>query len=647
MPIAGVLIGAVLEGSRFLDFRLELATRDYKRVWSLCVVGFFSALIYAYNAGGGIHGIYLFTQWLPLVFFPIMMAQAYGYCNAIDATVFSVLIAPASPKSGSKEPLAINISYPYFALALISSSAANNRMPLFFAGLTILAGWALWSVRPRSGSPFAWLALFGAIAITAYAGGRGLERAQVVVIDTVGNWYLEQLHNNPNPLKMRTHIGQIGSMKLSGKILFRVQREKRGFGTLYLPQTIFNTYRKETWLVSHAPFASVPFQSDGKSWNLRRTGQPEEKLTIISTFDMDGGLVLGGPIALRLIGLPAEEVFVNRLGEVKVIGAPGFGQFEIQTAETGAVLSPPDEDDLARPEELAGVFDAFLKEAGLTKASPEEIVTGLERHFTTRFAYTLEQTGVSDGRPPLEQFLTTSRSGHCEYFATATTLLLRHAGIPARYVVGFVASDPSWLERAILVRSRDAHAWAVAYVGGAWRFVDTTPPSWHSVDAKEGSPFEVVADFWSLIVRIFNQLRWSGDSWRTPLAVVVFILAAILVMCLLKGAKRARLGNISSGTGPYYEKQGGDSPYYRIESELRKNGLARKESETPREWIKRLCDIKRPAFQDVKLGEIADMHYRLRFDPDGFNEQNRQALASSVTEWIHAYNSELEKGILD
>lgn len=33
------------------------------------------------------------------------------------------------------------------------------------------------------------------------------------------------------------------------------------------------------------------------------------------------------------------------------------------------------------------------------------------------------------GDTPLAEFLTRSRSGHCEYFATAAALLLRAAGI--------------------------------------------------------------------------------------------------------------------------------------------------------------------------------------------------------------------------
>ncbi|MEM9137769.1 MAG: transglutaminase domain-containing protein, partial [Cyanobacteria bacterium P01_F01_bin.42] len=76
---------------------------------------------------------------------------------------------------------------------------------------------------------------------------------------------------------------------------------------------------------------------------------------------------------------------------------------------------------------------------------------------------------------PLEAFLLDHRSGHCEYFASATALLLRSTGIPARYVAGYSVSEFSPAEQQYIGRVRDAHAWVMAYVDGAWRTIDTTP----------------------------------------------------------------------------------------------------------------------------------------------------------------------------
>ncbi len=70
-------------------------------------------------------------------------------------------------------------------------------------------------------------------------------------------------------------------------------------------------------------------------------------------------------------------------------------------------------------------------------------------------------------------FLEESETGYCVHFATATTALLRAAGIPARYVEGYMvfASEDS----DVVVSSQDAHAWAEYYDSGAWHILEATP----------------------------------------------------------------------------------------------------------------------------------------------------------------------------
>ena len=76
----------------------------------------------------------------------------------------------------------------------------------------------------------------------------------------------------------------------------------------------------------------------------------------------------------------------------------------------------------------------------ITANSPNEYdkAANIERYLKTHYAYTLDLSGpVTDD--PLANFLFTRRAGHCEYFASAMTVLLRAVGIPARYVTGFLA----------------------------------------------------------------------------------------------------------------------------------------------------------------------------------------------------------------
>lgn len=82
-------------------------------------------------------------------------------------------------------------------------------------------------------------------------------------------------------------------------------------------------------------------------------------------------------------------------------------------------------------------------------------------------------------RPPADTedfvywFLNESDTGYCVHFASAATVLLRAAGIPARYVEGYTVDvDPG----KTTVRGDMAHAWVEYYVEElGWVILDPTP----------------------------------------------------------------------------------------------------------------------------------------------------------------------------
>ena len=66
----------------------------------------------------------------------------------------------------------------------------------------------------------------------------------------------------------------------------------------------------------------------------------------------------------------------------------------------------------------------------------------MRRYLIAHYSYTLNLTGPTGKSPdPLAYFLFTSKAGHCEYFATAMTVMLRAVGVPARYVTGFLPGE--------------------------------------------------------------------------------------------------------------------------------------------------------------------------------------------------------------
>ncbi len=102
----------------------------------------------------------------------------------------------------------------------------------------------------------------------------------------------------------------------------------------------------------------------------------------------------------------------------------------------------------------------------------------------SEYTYTLTPTAAADPElDGVENFLTVTKEGYCVQFASAVTLLLREAGIPARYVEGYVASEFTrnydrnnefdWIS---IVKDEDAHAWVeVWYDGIGWVQYEATP----------------------------------------------------------------------------------------------------------------------------------------------------------------------------
>lgn len=71
-------------------------------------------------------------------------------------------------------------------------------------------------------------------------------------------------------------------------------------------------------------------------------------------------------------------------------------------------------------------------------------------------------------------FAESAGKGYCVHFATAATVLLRGAGIPARYVTGYMVQTQAGVPTQVY--GKDAHAWAECFIEGVgWVPVEATP----------------------------------------------------------------------------------------------------------------------------------------------------------------------------
>jgi transglutaminase-like putative cysteine protease len=135
---------------------------------------------------------------------------------------------------------------------------------------------------------------------------------------------------------------------------------------------------------------------------------------------------------------------------------------------------------------------------------PEAMAKAVERFLKQgAFRYSLDQPDVGN-RPPLDVFLFEVKRGHCEYFSSAMSVMLRTLGVPARNVTGFVGGRYNPYGGYYALRQGDAHSWVEVYVPGrGWAGYDPTPASRAAIGPRQN----VWADLNALIDAL--RTRWT------------------------------------------------------------------------------------------------------------------------------------------
>lgn len=118
-----------------------------------------------------------------------------------------------------------------------------------------------------------------------------------------------------------------------------------------------------------------------------------------------------------------------------------------------------------------------------------------------RCSYTLDLTGANPNYDGVEDFLFHLRRGHCEYFASAMTVMCQDLGVRARLSTGFAGGEYDPGSGSYKIRQRDAHAWTEVY---------TDRDGWVVVDATPGERFEEEPS--TAPGRVY---AWIRDVWRS------------------------------------------------------------------------------------------------------------------------------------
>ncbi|MGA8142623.1 MAG: transglutaminaseTgpA domain-containing protein [Candidatus Acidiferrales bacterium] len=132
--------------------------------------------------------------------------------------------------------------------------------------------------------------------------------------------------------------------------------------------------------------------------------------------------------------------------------------------------------------------------------NPYDKAARIEAYLRTKYGYSLDLKDPH-GKDPLSYFLFDRKAGHCEYFASAMTILARTQGIPARYVTGFLPGEYNDVGGDYIIRASDAHAWVEVYFPDyGWITFDPTPPG----SSTRGGLLDRLAMYWD-----WFQFAWG------------------------------------------------------------------------------------------------------------------------------------------
>ncbi len=638
-PVLGLSLALVLEAAHWTKLRWDFEEQAFLRAWQLSALLIAATMVLILVDGGRFVAVPRLLGWLPLLLAPVQFTQSYGLKDRMPLTTFSFFARRRMLRNIELglpvQPIEVNFGGIYVATAIVGSALGDQSDTWWFlAGLVGLTGWGALGLGRRLWFSILFpLALAGGCAIAGQMGLRAL--TTYLTKGSLGDGEENSMSH------YRTAIGSRGEIKLSTEILWRM-KTLQGNTPLLLHTAIFNQYDKASWSYRipseqlgtrtdfnslkpfDAPGSQTYFLSDPKS-GIEATAESLPRISLRGAAKLNSAIPVPGGIT-ALTGFELDAVERNAIGTVRVFPTSSIIEGVMAWSPDTSPDNPPWTDtwagkapympDLRVPADELEAVRAVVRELDLKSLPLEQKLAVLKRWFATHFRYTryLNQDANKRGgnavASPLSYFLSDQRAGHCEYFATATTLILREAGVPARYAIGFAALEYDRGRQETVIRGIHGHAWCRLWdeERRVWVDFDTTPGSWELEEMQRTPWYQGFLDW-------VQRQREDFFLWRNRPGnglVIGAIMSGIgLIGAFIIGRNlwrsRRRIGDpraVYHWDGPVIR-----TPLHALEPVAAKLLGPRPTGEPLGNWLGRLPPVE-------GLEEAIDLHQRLRFDPE-------------------------------
>ncbi|MDC1406515.1 transglutaminase-like domain-containing protein [Akkermansiaceae bacterium] len=672
---AAIPAALLLESRSILNIRWDFKYESYIKAWNLCILCAVLIAMISWIDGMRLGKIHTLFVWAPFVFLPMELAQRFGKAENIPLSTFSIFARRKmlqDIEAGRKiTPRLFNTGYPYISIIILATAKASRHDLFHYIGLSILIGLCLYAYTKNNGRrPLAWSCAFILLLALSWLGQWSMFK---ILRHYRGGGQQVTLNQTMSATETRTNIGRLGRIKQNPNIVWRM-KVHNGPKPKLLRSATYNRYSRAIWNYSHRKSNDIGNDYDAMGYKGSSSAATVEGERDIRWFTQDAPK-LSDTAPISIIGevnakirehpLPIPDKFIaigdldkeasiecNTQGTIRMANpnynvveyAAWLGSFS-NTEE--APREPLDANlnlDLSIPASEKDAIQRICTQLNLynSSLSTSDKIKRIKNLFIDDFTYSTHLTTPRFDRgkrqSSISLFLENSRTGHCEYFATATTLILREAGIPARYCIGYSVSERGEAEGEWVMRGLHAHAWSRVWLEpdaangitkGKWIDVDLTPPSWQSMEAALTDGWrQRLADWWQLTREDFLIWR-TREANKTR---VFYVVAAILSLVAIWVSWRlwsSRQRNTDSTLTPYQRpKNAPYTPLHKLEPLIAKK-IGRRPTGTPLcEWLHGLLLLESSSHHGLEklLLPAIKLHSAIRFDPAETGSEKHQEL---------------------
>ena len=275
-------------------------------------------------------------------------------------------------------------------------------------------------------------------------------------------WGLQRREISRSGFSETIRPGDVATLARSRDVAFRVTFDGRppSANHLYFRGLIFRRLSDATWQADPATTRMTPSGPAGPP--RFRYAVALEPTRTRRLFALDWPRAGSGAYRLAPGGVLAASIPL-----VKKV------RYEMESSESAAHIEAPVFEERSLPESENPKMRALGERLSHGVPDPEVVMQRVLAWFRERpFRYTLNPppTDVGD----MDAFLFDTRAGYCEHFASATTQILRAAGIPSRMVGGYLGGEFNPVGGYFIIRQSEAHVWVEAWSGENWVRLDPT-----------------------------------------------------------------------------------------------------------------------------------------------------------------------------